>query len=85
MKTLQDAEKLIILNNLFLRYFKLLLSFLSLIDTTAGTPALNTTPIFKVVQQRRGQNVVMVLDKSGSMNTYDVSTKTKLNHEMFET
>lgn len=45
-------------------------------DTTAGTPAQNTAPIFKVVQQRRGQNVVMVLDKSGSMNTYDETKNT---------
>lgn len=55
------------------------------IDTTAGTPAQNTAPTFKVVQQRRGQNVVMVLDKSGSMNIYDVSTDTNFSHEMLET
>jgi hypothetical protein len=44
-------------------------------DTTPGSPTQSTVPTFRVVQQRKGQNVVMVLDKSGSMNSYDVSLK----------
>lgn len=44
-------------------------------DTTPGSPTQNTVPTFRVVQQRKSQNVVLVLDKSGSMNSYDVSFK----------
>ncbi|XP_062600921.1 calcium-activated chloride channel regulator 1-like [Saccostrea cucullata] len=40
-------------------------------DTTPGSPTQDTTPTFRVVQQKTGQNFVMVLDKSGSMNFYD--------------
>lgn len=68
-------------NNLLIFTFSIMLH----IDTTTGAPAQNTAPTFKVVQQRRGQNVVMVLDKSGSMNTYDVSTDPNFSHEMLET
>ncbi|XP_062615682.1 calcium-activated chloride channel regulator 1-like [Saccostrea cucullata] len=40
-------------------------------DTKPGSPSQNTVPTFRVVQQRAGQKVVLVLDKSGSMNSYD--------------
>ncbi|XP_061187626.1 calcium-activated chloride channel regulator 1-like [Saccostrea echinata] len=43
-------------------------------DTTPGSPTQDTTPIFRVVQQKTGQNFVMVLDKSGSMRFYDGPT-----------
>ncbi|XP_061187630.1 calcium-activated chloride channel regulator 1-like isoform X2 [Saccostrea echinata] len=36
-------------------------------DTTPGAPSQNTTPTFRIVKQRSGQNFVLVLDKSGSM------------------
>ncbi|XP_062600924.1 calcium-activated chloride channel regulator 1-like isoform X2 [Saccostrea cucullata] len=36
-------------------------------DTTPGSSSQNTTPTFRIVKQRAGQNFVLVLDKSGSM------------------
>ncbi|XP_048739813.2 calcium-activated chloride channel regulator 1-like isoform X2 [Ostrea edulis] len=45
--------------------------------TTPGSTSLSTVPTFRVVQQRAGQTVVMVLDRSGSMNSNQRITKLK--------